>query len=88
MYQQRQSRESESPNECDKANEYRDGTNSITILSEVLSPGAAPSQLVQEGGNDPNAMVDQDWWLIGVDDIDTEYLSRKGAFTFPPQDIW
>ncbi|KAL2703936.1 hypothetical protein AAEP93_005007 [Penicillium crustosum] len=63
--------------------EYHGGTNSMTILSEVLGR-APPKRLVRivlrDPGSDPRHQLES----TGLDDADIEYLQRKGALDLPP----
>ncbi|KAE8382410.1 hypothetical protein BDV26DRAFT_288449 [Aspergillus bertholletiae] len=62
--------------------EYHDGTNSVTILTDVFG-STSPKGLVYNGTRYQAPLMKQQ---SAVDDVDTEFLYRKGAFTVPPEE--
>lgn len=71
-------------NIMDPVGDYHEGTNSMSILNEVLhgSDETALSQLTLHGGEQVTLSDN------GLDDADIEYLRRKQAWSLPPRHIW
>jgi hypothetical protein len=67
--------------------EYHDGINSITILGEIFGQKHS-KRLVRIVLKDPDPPQGKQRELSGLDDVDAEYLQRKGAFNLPPRQTW
>lgn len=71
--------------------EYHDGTNSVTILSEILSR-KRPRKLVRIVIEDPKisrGVVQAPGGLeVGLDEADIAYLHHKGALILPEPNLW
>jgi hypothetical protein len=87
VYERPSLTEDESSRECDNEIECHDGTNSVTILSEVLGP-VAPIQLTQSITRKSNLWMEHQHEIAALGDEDASYLHRKGAFMLPRPEIW
>ncbi|KAH8704783.1 hypothetical protein BGW36DRAFT_1811 [Talaromyces proteolyticus] len=70
----------ESSNAGDSVTAYQEGTSSISILKEALGH-SAQSQLAN------SILQDTPKSTAELDDVDMEYLRRKGAYSLPPPAI-
>lgn len=67
--------------------EYHGGINSITILGEALGQ-QRHNRLVKVVVLDDRPELKANQVLSGLDAADMEYLSKKGALSFPPRGHW
>jgi hypothetical protein len=67
--------------------EYHGGTNSMTILAEVLGQ-KQPKRLVRITLQESERPHDSPQPGAGLDRADAEYLDKKGVFTIPPRCCW
>ncbi|GIZ44935.1 hypothetical protein CKM354_000811900 [Cercospora kikuchii] len=65
--------------------EYHDGTNPMSILSAALGIQKTRRR-VRIIVQDADGLQDPSPDVAGLDRLDAEYLSRRGAFDFPSAD--
>lgn len=67
--------------------EYQEGVNPVTIVGGAIGQQRT-NRLIRISVLDDAPLNNRQSNFPGLDDVDMEFLRRKGALNYPPRPVW